>query len=105
MTVKREELKQHKEAGVFGKNRISYRYRIELNNFRKEPVTVTLRDQLPLAGDEEIKVTLDEPSIKPDEVGTDGRITWKTPLKAGEKKELTFGIQVEYPKDREISGL
>lgn len=105
VTVKREELKQNKEAGIFGKNRVSYRYRIEMNNFRKEPLTLTLRDQLPLAGDEEIKVSLDDPSIKPDELGTDGRVTWKTPLKAGEKKELTFGILVEYPKDREITGL
>ncbi len=105
VTVKREELKQHKEAGIFGKNRVSYRYRIELANFRKTPLTLTLRDQLPLAGDEEIKVSLDDPSIKPDESGTDGRITWRTPLNAGEKKELTFGIVVEYPKDREITGL
>lgn len=105
VTVKREELKQHKEAGIFGKNRVSYRYRIELANFRKAPLTLTLRDQLPLSGDEEIKVFLDEPSIKPDESGTDGRITWRTPLNAGEKKELTFGILVEYPKDREITGL
>jgi len=105
VTVKREELKQHKEAGLFGKNRVSYRYRIELNNFRKEPLTLTVRDQLPLAGDEEIKVSLDDPSIKPDEFGTEGKVTWKIPLKAGEKKELTFGILVEYPKDREITGL
>jgi uncharacterized protein (TIGR02231 family) len=105
VTVKREELKQHKEAGVFSKNRVSYNYRIELGNFRKEPLTVTLRDQLPVAGDEEIKVSLDEPSIKPDEVKNDGTVTWKTPLKAGEKKELTFGIVVEYPKEREITGL
>jgi len=27
------------------------------------------------------------------------------PMKAGEKRELTFGIVVEYPKDKEISGL
>ncbi len=105
VTVKREELKQHKEAGLFGKNRVSYRYRIELNNFRKEPLTLTVRDQLPLAGDKEIKVSLDDPSIKPDEFGTEGKVTWKIPLKAGEKKELTFGILVEYPKDREITGL
>ncbi len=105
VTVKREEVRQHREAGVFGKNRVIYRYRIDLGNFRNEPVTVTLCDQLPLAGDEEIKVALDEPSIKPDEVKSDGTIIWKTPLKAGEKKELTFGILVEYPKDREITGL
>ena len=105
VTVKREELKQNKEAGMFSKNRVSYRYRIELGNFRKEPLTITLRDQLPVAGDEEIKVSLDEPSIKPDEVKNDGTVTWKTLLQAGEKRELTFGILVEYPKEREITGL
>jgi uncharacterized protein (TIGR02231 family) len=105
VTVKREELKQHKEAGLFGTNRMSYRYRIEVMNFRREAQTVTVRDQLPLAGDAEIKVSLDEPSIKPDETRDDGRLTWKLPLKAGEKRELTFGILVEYPKDREITGL
>ena len=105
VTVKREELKQHKEAGLFGKNRMSYRYRIEVANLRQESQTVTVRDQLPLAADAEIKVTLDEPSIKPDEIRDDGRMTWKLPLKAGEKRELTFGIVVEYPKDREITGL
>ena len=105
VSVKREELKQHKEAGLFGKNRVSYRYRIEMNNFRKEPLTLTLRDQLPVAGDEEIKVSLEEPSLKPDEVKSDGTVIWKTQLLAGEKKELTFGILVEFPKEKEITGL
>jgi len=105
VTVKREELKQNREAGLFGKNRVSYRYRIELNNLRKEALTVTLHDQLPLAGDEEIKVSLDDPSLKPDQIKNDGTLVWKMPLQPGEKKELTFGIVVEYPKEREISGL
>lgn len=105
VSVKREELKQHKEAGLFGKNRMSYRYRIVVNNFRGDSQIVTVRDQLPLAGDAEIKVSLDEPSIKPDEIRDDGRLTWKLSMKAGEKRELTFGIVVEYPKDRELTGL
>jgi len=105
VTVKREELKSHKEAGLFGKNRQSYRYRIELHNYRKEPHTVTLRDQLPVPADQEIKVALDDPSVKPDETKPDGTLIWKIPMAAGEKKELTFGIVVEYPKDREVVGL
>lgn len=105
VSVKREELKQHKEAGLFSKNRVSYRYRIEMNNFRKEPLTLTLRDQLPVAGDEEIKVSLEEPSLKPAEIKSDGTVVWKLPLLAGEKKELSFGILVEYPKEKEITGL
>ncbi len=105
VTVKREELKQHKEAGFFGRNRVTYRYRIELSNFHKEPIVVILRDQLPLPGDQEIKVSLDDPSLKPDESEADGKLTWRVALKAGEKKEITFGILIEYPKDRELSGL
>ncbi|MDD2273199.1 MAG: mucoidy inhibitor MuiA family protein [Desulfuromonadaceae bacterium] len=105
ITVKREELKQQKEAGMFGKNLVSYRYRIELGNFRKEPVLLTLRDQLPIAANEEIKVSLEEPSLKPEEIKSDGTLTWKIPLKSGEKKELTFSILVEYPKEKEITGL
>ncbi|MDD2581664.1 MAG: mucoidy inhibitor MuiA family protein [Desulfuromonadaceae bacterium] len=105
ITVKREELKQQKEAGMFGKNLVSYRYRVELGNFRKEPVLLTLRDQLPIAANEEIKVSLEEPSLKPEAIKSDGTITWKILLKSGEKKELTFNVLVEYPKDREITGL
>jgi uncharacterized protein (TIGR02231 family) len=105
ITVKREELKSHKEAGLFGRNRMGYRYRIELQNFRKEPQTITIRDQLPIAGNDEIKVFLDEPNLKPDEAGNDGTLLWKVLVGGGEKRELTFGILVEYPKDRELSGL
>ncbi|HIJ88067.1 MAG TPA: mucoidy inhibitor MuiA family protein [Desulfuromonadales bacterium] len=105
VTVTREELKQHKEAGLFGKNRVNFRYRIEMENFRKVPLILTLRDQLPVAGDEEVRVTLEEPSIKPAEIKGDGSVMWSVPLVAGEKKALSFGIMVEYPKDKEITGL
>lgn len=105
VTVKREEVKQQKEAGLFGKNRVSYRYRVEMGNFHTKPLTLTLRDQLPLAADEEISVSLEEPSLKPEEVKRDGTIIWKSALKAGEKKVLTFGILVEYPKERTLDGL
>lgn len=105
ISIKREASKQHEEAGIFGKNSMSYRYRIHISNLKKENRTLILHDQLPLAGDSEIKVTLDEPSIKPDETKNDGTVVWKLPLKGEEKREITFGITVEYPKDRRISGL
>ncbi len=105
VTVKREELKVHKEAGLFGKNRMAYRYRIEVQNFRKEPQTIIVRDQLPLAGDDEITIALDNPSLKPDEIKNDGVLTWKLLVKPGEKQEIGFGIIIDYPKDREIRGL
>jgi uncharacterized protein (TIGR02231 family) len=105
VTIKREETRTHKEAGLFGRNRMEYRYRVEVQNFRKEPRTITIRDQMPVSGDEEIKVILDEPMPKPTETGADGALTWKLPVQPGEKQVLTFGILIEYPKDRAVSGL
>jgi uncharacterized protein (TIGR02231 family) len=105
LTVKREELKQHKEAGLFGKNRMGYRYRLEATNFRKQPQTLSIKDQLPLAGDNEITVSLENVTLQPSEKKDDGTLLWKLPLAAGEKKEFSYEIVVEYPKDREITGL
>lgn len=105
ITVKREEQKQHREAGMFGKNRMGYRTTVTIANFRSEPQTITIKDQLPLAGDSEISVHLQEASLQPAEKKDDGTLLWKLQLSSGEKKELTYEIGVEYPKDREISGL
>lgn len=105
LTVKREELKQHKEAGLFGKNRMGYRYKLEATNFRKQPQTVTIKDQLPLAGDNEITVSLTGVTLQPSEKKDDGTLLWKLQLAAGEKKEFSYEIVVEYPKDKEMTGL
>jgi len=103
--VKREELKQHKEAGLFGKNRMAYRSTVTVSNLRKEAQTITIKDQLPLAGDSEIKVSLEEPTMLPTEKKDDGTLIWKLKLAAGEMKEFRYEIVVEYPKDREVTGL
>ncbi len=105
ITVKREELKQHKEAGMFGKNRMGYRSTITVSNFRKEAQTVNVKDQLPLAGDSEIKISLEEATLPPTEKKDDGTLIWKMKLAAGEKKVISYEIVVEYPKDREVTGL
>lgn len=103
--VKRDEVKRHKEAGFLGKNRMTYRYRIEIGNFKKEQQTVTVLDQLPVAADEEIKVKLLEAHPQPEVTPDTGRLKWTVPLKPQEKKEITFEFEVEYPKDRDVSGL
>jgi uncharacterized protein (TIGR02231 family) len=105
ITVKREELKQHKEAGLFGKNRMGYRSTITVTNFRKEAQTISVKDQLPLAGDSEIKISLEEATLQPTEKKDDGTLIWKMKLAAGEKKVFSYEIVVEYPKDREVTGL
>ena len=102
--VKRDVAKVHKKAGLLGSNRLSYRCTIELENFKKRPVVVSLLDQLPLPENAEIKVNLAEPQPKPDETRPDGTLLWKVSLAAGEKKKVSYDIVIEYPKGRDLSG-
>lgn len=104
LKVKRDVAKSKKEGGVFSGNRVSYRCTVELENFKKEGVTVSLHDQLPLAGNEEIKVTLDEALPLPDERKANGILVWKVALKPGEKRAVSYDIVIDYPKGREITG-
>ncbi len=105
IVVKREELKQHAEAGLFGGNRMGYRTVVTLSNLRKTAQTITIKDQLPLAADAEINVSLEKPTLQPFSKRDDGTLTWRLTLAPGEKKELSYEIIVEYPKGRELVGL
>ena len=103
--VKRELAKVSKKAGLLGSNSVSYRITVELENFKKSAVTVSLLDQLPLPGNAEIKVKLEDAAPKPDETRQDGTLVWKVNLAAGEKKKVTYDIVIEYPKGRELVGI
>jgi len=103
--VKREVAKVRKQAGLLGQNSVSYRTSVEVQNSKKSAVTVSLMDQLPLAANAEIKVRLDDPAPKPNETRQDGTLVWKLALAAGEKKKITYDILIEYPKDRELTGV
>ncbi|GFO69132.1 hypothetical protein GMLC_27110 [Geomonas limicola] len=102
--VKREVARVSKQGGLLGGNRISYRVSVELDNFKKQPIRLSLVDQLPLAGSEEIKVKLEEEKPAPDERKPDGTLTWKLNLAPGEKKKLSYDIVIEYPKGRTLTG-
>lgn len=103
--VKREVAKVRKQGGLLGSNSVTYRCTVELHNFKKRAVTVSLLDQLPVAGNEEIKVNLEDASAKPDERKPDGTLLWKVGLAPGEKKKITYDIVIDYPKDKEVVGI
>jgi uncharacterized protein (TIGR02231 family) len=104
LKVKREAVKSRKEAGLLGGNRLTWRCSVELENFKKDEVTVALLDQLPLAGNEEIRVSLAEAVPQPGETRQDGTLVWNVPLKPKEKRKITYEIVIEYPKGRELVG-
>lgn len=103
--VKREVAKVRKKAGIISSNSVTYHVSMDLDNFKKRAVSVSLLDQLPLPGNAEIKVSLEEASPKPGETKDDGTLVWKVDLAPGEKKRVSYDIVIEYPKGREIVGI
>ncbi len=85
-------------------NKIIYKYRITINSYKENEEEIQLFEQIPLSGDKDIKVKIENQDIfnSPDQNGT---LFVVFTLKPKEKKELNFSYSVEYPKDKNINGL
>lgn len=104
--VKRE-LKQRDvdRALLGGQRRIHYRYTIEIENLTGAAQTLLVRDQLPVARHEQIKVRLDGATPKPVEPQELGVLEWKLSLADKAKTTITFEFTVEHPADMNVAGL
>jgi uncharacterized protein (TIGR02231 family) len=106
--VKREELKDRRgKSGFFNRRHKQVTaYKITVENFKDTPHRVLVFDQLPVAGNDDIKVVLADSATKPTETeaGT-GKLMWDLTLKPREKREIIFEFAVDWPQDRQVSGL
>lgn len=74
-------------------------WRITVKNSRKEAVSLTLRDQIPVSENSNITVTTEELSGgKLND--TTGIVEWQLQLQPNEQRELTVAYRVKYPKSR-----
>lgn len=87
------------------RERARYIFEIELENFKKRSVKLTLKDQLPLPYHEDIKVKINRIEPRAEETDKQNFLTWNLELKPGEKKTVHLDFQVEYPKGKVLSGL
>lgn len=103
--VSRTQVTDYSRKKVIGGNiQQDYAYDITVRNTKKEPVTLTLLDQIPVSQNNEIKVeeavygsaTLDAAT---------GKLTWVITLQPGETKKLDFKYRVTYPKNQQVIGL
>lgn len=103
--VKREAARVAKKAGLISGNNVIYHVTIELENFKKKEIALTLLDQQPLPSNAEIKVKLEDADPRPSEAKEDGTLEWKLNLAPAEKKKVSYDIVIEYPKGRELVGI
>ncbi len=100
VVVTRERVYNKQEKTFFGSSRIDhYVWKIKLKNNKKVPVDIVLRDQVPVAQNEEIKVTINSTGGgKLDE--KTGIIKWRFTLAPGQTSSYDVSYDVKYPKDK-----
>ncbi len=107
--VERKRTKEFSEnTGIIGQNkREFFAYDIKIINNSKSDAVVEVYDQIPVSGDEDIKiedVKFDPAPTKKDK-NFDGEVIWKITVKQGETKKIQLQFAVKYPKDVIIQGL
>ncbi|MBA4371809.1 MAG: hypothetical protein C0402_02980 [Thermodesulfovibrio sp.] len=109
--VERKFLKKHqKQEGLFEKKtKMVYEYLTEITNNKKTEEELVVWDQLPIASHQDIVVKLvepqyekDSPVLKKNELNF---FEWYFKVKPGEMIKIPFVFSVEYPPDRQVSGL
>ena len=92
--------------GAFNKKvRKHYEYEAEIVNGKSRPITLLVRDQVPVSAHEEITVEITAPTPQEAEIGSDGILTWTLTLAPGERRLLKTIFDVIYPENQEITGL
>ena len=99
------------EKGLFTKSKTEeFAYQIDINNQRANEEWVTVRDQIPVSENDDIKVKLNSISPqehieKKDEELPEGTLEWKVKLAPRTKEKIEFSFTVSHGKDIDIQGL
>ncbi|EAY29226.1 mucoidy inhibitor MuiA family protein [Microscilla marina] len=102
---------EKQEGGIFSKKtqNIVYEYLIEIKNNKTTQEEIVVWDQLPISGNDEIKVHLLEPTYKEDSDKVKKNeyeyIEWFFKPGPGEALSIPFKFAVEYPRDKQVDGL
>ncbi|MFY7733171.1 MAG: DUF4139 domain-containing protein [Bacteroidia bacterium] len=102
--VERKKLKEFCFNSFFGGTKTeSITWEITIKNTRKEAVTLTIEDQIPVSTDKEIEVKLtDKGNANLDEAT--GKLTWKLDLTPEKSQIIKFSFEVKHPKDKPLTG-
>ena len=76
-------------------------WRITVKNSRKEVVSLTLKDQIPVSENSNITVTTEELSGGQLDKST-GIVVWQLELQPNEQREFIVNYRVKYPKNRRL---
>ncbi|HNF48459.1 MAG TPA: mucoidy inhibitor MuiA family protein [Chitinophagales bacterium] len=100
IVINREKVKEFsKKQFLSGDKVINNSFSISIRNNKKQPIDLTIYDQIPVSTTKEIKVDLLEKQ-EADLDETTGKLTWKIFVEPTKEKKLQFGYAVKYPKNK-----
>jgi uncharacterized protein (TIGR02231 family) len=85
--------------------RTTYTYRMKIRNYQQTPERITLRDRLPVAQHERIKVRTLDIRPQPDERTKLDVLTWEFTLPPDQERVFEVRFSVEHPRDLIVTGL
>lgn len=105
LKIERQLVERQVDKKLIGnQRRTSYAYRLIITNLRQVQASLTLKEQLPVSRNEQIKVrlTLTNPKIQ---LGEMGLLEWAIELPPQGKQDVYYQFVVEHPPDLTVSGL
>jgi uncharacterized protein (TIGR02231 family) len=104
IAVSREKVKDEVDTKIIGQNKEkTITMKITIRNKKNEAVKITVEDQIPVSGEEDIKVDFDENKFDGSLYDKDtGKLEWEVELKARETKTIEFTYKIKYPKNKKI---
>lgn len=111
--VLREELEKKTDTILIGNIqsstiKITYKYKITIENYKSKKIVVNLFESLPVSQDERIKVKIGEVSLAPtgkDYKDRPGVWMWKLEIAPSAKQEIFYTYTVERPRDLRIENI
>jgi uncharacterized protein (TIGR02231 family) len=105
VVVKRDKITDFSSRKTIGRNVVeTVAFRITVRNTKKEPLQITLEDQVPVSKDSQVEVEVLEAKGAEQHQET-GKLTWKLNLAAAETQTLELKYTVKYPKGKTVDGL
>lgn len=103
ISIKRDKINDLSQTKTLGNSKKqSLVYEITIKNNKKNSVTLALQDQIPIATDKSMEITLDDHGGA-DVTKETGILKWNVTVPAGATKKIRFGYSLKYPKDKQVS--
>jgi uncharacterized protein (TIGR02231 family) len=103
IVVRRTHLKSESKEKVLSNNQIerTMSYEIEVKNLKSAPITINVKDQLPVTRNADI--TIEPVSLdRADHNETTGILNWEFTVKPKEYKKVRFSYKVKHNKDQNV---